>query len=426
MHNSASFMGIHEWFEHYASTTPDKIACVFGNSNLTYFELNCRANFLAHLMIERGVSPGDVVAVAMTRSLEQVVAILAVLKAGAAYLPLDATLSESRTHEWLEHANIKYTIVDQQWPVNIVDNFFREREYINTADSELFMGRCEQNPAIPTSPERRAYVMYTRNSMGKPKAVMVPHRAVTHLVKNAKYIDFSSQDTLLQFSPLSHDASTFEIWGAWLNGGKLVLYPGRGINRNLLAKVISDNGVSVCLLTATLFNLVAKYHSDMLKTLRVLVVEGEMQPELVKSVLEEYPLLTFVTGYGPTENTAFTCCYSLSRENDVNAPYPIGKPIGETQLHILDSEKRPVMPGFPGELYISGPGVALGYLNTTSDDFFVDPSIAEGLIYRTGDMVTQNAAGDVSLIKCCDDPIKLRGYHVSLKEMTQAVHAYRG
>ncbi|NMH59827.1 AMP-binding protein [Alteromonas ponticola] len=426
MHNSKKFIGIHEWFEHFAKTTPDKIACVFGNSKLTYFELNCRANFLAHIMIERGVSPGDVVALAMMRSTEQAVAILAVLKAGAAYLPLDASLSESRTHEWLEHANIKYSIIDQQWPVNVVDKSFNEREYISTSDGELFVGYSEENPSVPTSPERRAYVMFTRTSTGSPKAVMVPHRAVVHLVKHSKYIELDAEDTLLQFAPLSHDASTFEIWGAWLNGGKLVLYPGRGINRNLLAKVIIENEVSVCWFTATLFHLVAKNHLDMLRTIRVLIAGGEMQPELVKKVLEEFPLLSLITGYGPTENTTFTCCHSMTKETDITAPYPIGKPIGETQLHILDSNRRPVMQGFPGELYVSGPSVALGYLNTASDDFFIDPSIAQGLIYRTGDMVTQNAAGELSLIKCCDDPLKMRGYQVSLKEMAQAVYAYRG
>ncbi len=426
MHNMNDFIGIHQWFEHYAKTTPDNIACIYGNTKLTYAELNQRANFLAHFMIERGVSPGNVVALATMRSMEQAISVLAVLKAGAAYLPLDPSLSESRSLEWLEHANIKYVIADEHWPVNLVDSGCDSREFISTNDSELFSGLCETNPAIPTSPERRAYVMFTRHNTGKPKAVMVPHRAVVHLVKHTDYIELSSQDTLLQFAPLSHDASTFEIWGAWLNGGKLVLYPGQGLNRQLLEKVIKENQVSVCWFTATLFHLVAKSHTNMLETIRVLLSGGEMQPKLVKKVLDEYPHLTLITGYGPPENTTFTCCYSMTKDSDIAAPYPIGKPISGTQLHILDSNRRPVVEGCPGELYVSGPGVALGYLNMQSEDFFIDTSIADGLIYRTGDMVTQHPSGDLSLLKCCDDPIKMQGYQVSLKEMTQAVYAYRG
>nr|WP_269468598.1 AMP-binding protein [Alteromonas sp. ASW11-130] len=419
-------IGIHQWFEHFAETTPDKVACVFGNTAITYSELNSRANFLAHIMIERGVSPGDIVAMAMMRSVEQAVSILAVLKAGAAYLPLDATLSKSQSLDRLNHADIKYTIVDKQWPVNIVDKGCSEREYICNSDSELFTGQCEVNPAIPTSPERRAYVMFTKVRTGQPKAVMVPHRAVIHLAKQKKHVELSADDTLLQFAPLAHDASTFEIWGAWLNGGTLVLYPGRGVNRNLLEKVITENKVSVCWLTAPLFHLVAKNNVNILQTIRVLVAGGEIKPDLVRKVLNTFPHLTLMTGYGPMENTTFTCCYSMTKESDITTPYPLGKPVGETQLHILDSNRQPVLQGCPGELYVSGPGVALGYLNATSEDFFVDPSIAEGLIYRTGDMVTQHASGNLSLVKCCDDPLKMRGFQVSLKEMSQAVYAYRG
>ena len=249
----------------------------------------------------------------------------------------------------------------------------------------------------------------------------MPHRAVVRLVKDTNYIDIRADDCFLQFAPVSFDASTFEIWGALLNGARLALYSGSVVDPNLLNREIADNNVTILWLTAALFHLVGTRYGSMLRPLRVLLAGGDvLNPEVVNAVLDAHPGLVLINGYGPTENTTFTCCHRMSSEVRPHSTVPIGKPITGTQVHILDEHRNPVQVGRVGELYVSGKGVALGYLEAT-EAFFSDASIAEGLIYRTGDLVKETLGGVIEFIGRTDNQVKIRGYRVALEDVESSL-----
>ena len=416
MHSAGASPVIHVAFAEQASRSAQRVALRYENESLTYGQLNRRAeNLAAHLQSHAAVRRGDVVAVKMARRPEQIVALLAILKCGAAYLPLDENDPPARAAHCLEEARVRVILADR-----LEDARPGDRLCITLAERVLFEDERESAAAVEVSGEDRCYVMFTSGSTGAPKGVAVPHRAVIRLVKRTNYIEIAAEDRILQFAPTSFDASTFEIWGALLNGACLVLYPGATLDPNLLVRQIRDNGVTILWLTAALFHLIATRYMVALRTVKVLLAGGDvLQPKLVNKVLDEVPGITLINGYGPTENTTFTCCHRMTVENRPTSCVPIGKAITGTSLHVLDSLRRPVADGESGELFVSGAGVALGYLNHSSGSsaFFADARIADGLIYRTGDMVRVNAAGEVEFEGRWDNQVKIRGFRVSLEEI---------
>jgi non-ribosomal peptide synthetase component F len=211
------------------------------------------------------------------------------------------------------------------------------------------------------SDETAAYVMFTSGTTAEPKGVVVPHRAVARLVLDSNYITITPEDRILQHSTPSFDASTFEIWGALLNGANLVLYTSPVLDPNLLKRHIRDDGITIMWLTAAVFHLFVQDCIDALRPLKVLLAGGDvLRPEVVRAALEQIDGLTLINGYGPTENTTFTCCHVMTRANPPGDSVPIGAPITGTEVFILDDDRRPVVPGRIGELYTAGRGVALG------------------------------------------------------------------
>jgi aspartate racemase len=416
-------------FEEVAAAHPRSIALVFERDQLTYAELNLRANRLAQRLLEAGVTPGTMVGCCIERSLELIVALLAVLKAGCAYVPLDPAYPKER---------LDYLLGDTQAPVMLTQRALAEtilsghsvplvlvdddRSSRNTLTTE--------NPQPRSGPESLAYVMYTSGSTGRPKGVMVEHRAIVRLVRNTNFCRFGQDEVFLQFAPISFDASTLEIWGPLLNGGKLVIMPPQASSLEDLGRVIGDHGVTTLWLTAGLFSLMIDERIEDLRPVRQLLAGGDvLSPRHVQLVLDKLADCTLINGYGPTENTTFTCCHVMRHGDRIGESVPIGRPISNTRVYILDDALRPVPAGEIGELYTAGDGLARGYLNNpdaTREKFLPDPFVGEPgeRMYRTGDLARWTADGLVEFLGRADQQVKILGHRIEPGEIEAALAAH--
>ncbi len=272
--------------------------------------------------------------------------------------------------------------------------------------------------------------MYTSGSTGRPKGVMVPHRAVVRLVKNTDYIEFTEHDVFLQFSPVSFDASTFEIWGPLLNGGSVAVASPRTHALDEIGATIRKHGVTTAWLTAGLFNLMIEQRAGDLKPLRQLLAGGDtLSVPHVKQALKNLPNCRLVNGYGPTEGTTFTCCRTITVEDAEGTSIPIGRPIANTQVYILSVDGSPVAVGEEGELYVGGDGVARGYLNQpelTAERFVQNPFCDDpsAKLYRTGDLACYRADGTIEFRGRIDQQIKISGYRIEPGEIEAALAAH--
>jgi amino acid adenylation domain-containing protein len=406
---------LHAIFGRRASACADRRALISDGKSFSYADLERLSDVLAAKLQKRGVRHGHVVALLMNRSAEMIVAMLGVLKCGASYMPLDTASPAKRNRYCLDQARCKLIITDR----TCSELCEGERTPYRFTMVDLW-GRPDLPFRSNLSDETAAYVLFTSGTTAEPKGVVVPHRAVTRLVLDTNYITISPEDRILQHSTPSFDASTFEIWGALLNGATLVLYTSPVLDPNLLERHIRDDGITLMWLTAAVFHLLVQDRIDALRPLKVLLAGGDvLRPDVVRTALEQIDGLTLINGYGPTENTTFTCCHVMTRANPPEDTVPIGRPITGTEVFILDDDRRPVVPGRIGELYTAGRGVALGYLNSgvSEDSFLYDGRLARGLVYRTGDLVRCNEEGLIEFIGRVDSQVKLRGYRVSLEEI---------
>ena len=412
---------IQELFEQQVGNTPDAVALICEDRRVTYRELNSQANQLAHYLIRRGVGPDTRVAISLERSPEMIVALLGILKAGGAYVPLDPDYPQARLKFMLEDARVLVLLTQkallQNLPPNTaevicIDELWKEIE----RDSQ-------DNPQIVTTADNLAYVMYTSGSTGKPKGVAVKHRNVVRLVKNTNYANFSADEVFLQFAPVSFDAATFEIWGSLLNGARLALMPPAKVSLPELGLALKRYRVTTLWLTAGLFNLMVDNHFDDLRGLRQLLAGGDvLSVPHVRRVVEELKDCRLINGYGPTENTTFTCCYPLKDLAKVNGSVPIGYPISNTSVYILDAWMNPSPIGVPGQLYIGGDGLAHGYLDRpqlNAERFVRDPfsTVPGARLYKTGDLVRYRATGEIEFIGRIDNQVKVRGFRIELGEI---------
>ncbi|GAB4198500.1 MAG: amino acid adenylation domain-containing protein [Wenzhouxiangellaceae bacterium] len=410
---------IHQLFERQVQQTPANTAVRFKETAISYAALDHAANRLAVDLQEMGVQPGDIVALAMTRSPEMIAAMLAVLKLGAAYLPLDSQSPDSRLRECMEEAGVAVIVANKDC-TQLVD----EQRRIIQADWVFESDETVTFNSAAVDAEAKAYVMYTSGSTGGPKGVVVPHRAIYRLVRNMNYIDIQPGDSILHLAPPEFDASTFEVWGALLNGATTVLYPEARIDPHLIDKVIKESNISIIFITSALFHLIATKNAAAFATVKYILTGGDVvSPTAINRLFDEYPEINIISCYGPTENTTFTTSHYMTRENRPTTIVPIGRPINGSSVHVLNDDFMPVDRGEPGELFVSGDGVALGYMNRgrSTDSFFVDERIAPGLIYRTGDLVRENDNGELEFIGRKDNQIKLRGFRMSLEEIQAAL-----
>ncbi len=406
---------VHALFEAQARRSPEAIALVQDDQSLTYAQLNTRANRLAHRLIALGVRPGDCVATVLERSLALIVAQLGILKAGGVYVPIDPQLPAARQVWLIGDCAAKLLIgeeddIDEALPILAVD--------LAAGD-----GHDVGNPALALAGGDAAYVMYTSGTTGTPKGVVVPHRAVNRLVIHNGYAEFRPEDRVAFAANPAFDASTLEVWGALLNGGTCVvidqatlLTPGR------LRDVLQARGVTVMWLTVGLFNQMAETLAPVFRQLRLLMVGGDaLDPRVVAQVLDRSAPGQLLNGYGPTETTTFAATYAITA-SDGQTPIPIGRPIANTYVYLLDAYQQPVPLGAVGELYIGGAGVARGYLHRpelTAERFLDDPfhAGAGARMYRTGDQARYRPDGNLEFLGRNDHQVKLRGFRIELGEI---------
>ena len=419
-------------FEEVAAAHADAIAVNFANARLTYAELNARANLLAHRLRQLGVGPESMVGCCMKRSIELIVSLVAILKAGGAYVPLDPAYPKERFDLLVRNTGTRLILtqssLESSVPILHDVQVLCVDDTVRDAASDSAAG----NPLPVGAPTNLAYVMHTSGSTGTPKGVLVENRAIVRLVRNTNYCAFGPQEVFLLFAPISFDASTFEIWGALLNGGRLVVMPPDASSLDALAQAIKEYGATTLWLTAGLFHLMVEQQLDGLRPLRQLLAGGDvLSPSHVQTFLESVPDAALINGYGPTENTTFTCCYTLPRRQPALDSIPIGRPISNTQAYVLDAEMNPLPAGEAGELYAAGDGVARGYLDdpeATSAKFVRDPFASDSnrRMYRTGDLARWRDDGVLEFLGRIDDQVKILGYRIEPGEIETILRSCEG
>uniref|UniRef100_UPI003898FCEC non-ribosomal peptide synthetase n=1 Tax=Mastigocoleus testarum TaxID=996925 RepID=UPI003898FCEC len=468
---------MHQLFEEQVEKTPHAIAVVFKEQKLSYHELNTRANQLAHYLQNlnlqnTGVKEEVLVGLCIERTTpEMLVAMLAILKAGGAYVPLDPSYPPERLNLMLLDAQVKVLIAQHKWVTKL-----RQSEAqlvcIDT-DWEVISQQSQENPDLQVSSDNLAYVIYTSGSTGKPKGVAIPHRAIARLLLNANYIQIDSTDNIAQVSNISFDAATLEIWGALLHGAKLVIIDRDTIlSPHDFANCIRDQEISILFLTTALFERLASLVPQAFQPLKYLLFGGEtVNPQRVREVLKNNSPQQLLHVYGPTESTTFASWYLIEKVSLNATNLPIGKPISNTQIYILDCRLQPVPIGVPGELYIGGDGLAREYLNRrelNAEKFIPNPfykskqtalsarksknsKVKTQLpitspqspvpspqspipnyqsptpkLYKTGDLARYLADGNIEYLGRIDNQVKIRGFRIELGEIEAILNQYPG
>ncbi len=418
---------VHTMFECQVNQTPDQIAVVCRDETLTYNELNIRANRLAHHLLSLGVGQETLVGVSIAPSTNLIVALLGILKAGGAYLPLDSGYPNDRLAMLFEDADFRVLLTES----TVADRLPPHNARVVLIDREQIPRENAENPRIKTKADDLAYVMFTSGSTGRPKGVMIEHRSIVRLVKETDYADFSADNVFLQLAPITFDASTFEIWGALLNGARLAIMPGGVPSLPEIGKAIREYGVTTVWLTAGLFHLMVDERIEDFRRLRQLLAGGDvLSVPHVQKVLKTLDC-ELINGYGPTENTTFTCCYTIPRDTQLGKSVPIGKPISNTQVYLLDDNLQPVPHGEVGEIYIGGDGLARGYLNRpdlTAERFVASrfPEISSMRLYKTGDLGRFLPDDNIEFLGRVDNQVKIRGFRIELEEIEIAITRYPG
>ena len=404
-------------FEEIAAVRPDQPAILQEDRVWTYGQLNATANRIASILTANGVARGDRIAVYAGKSFELVAGLLGILKAGAAYVPVDPSYPKERVEFLLRDAGIRLVLTDS-WHAPAVPGGIQ-----TLLLEDAIQGEDRGNPNPGTGPEDIAYLIYTSGSTGLPKGNPVPHRGIVRLVRNTNYAVLDDQQTFLLAAALSFDASTLELWGPLLNGGRLALLPDGQMSLEAIGDAIRRHGVTTLWLTSGLFSMMVDERLDDLKSLRQLLAGGDvLSPAHVRKAMAALPETRIINGYGPTENTTFTCCHTLTPEDAASGIIPIGKPVAHTTVYVLDAEGQPVPPGVPGELWTGGEGLAPGYWNRpelTAKTFVRNPFSADpgATLYRTGDLVRWRVDGVLEFLGRIDTQVKIRGFRIEPGEV---------
>ena len=403
-----------------AAAAAASVAIVQGDQTTTYAELDRRSNKLARYLVRQGVAAGDVIALHAGRSVGSIVAILATLKVGAAYAPLDPAAPPDCL-AWLVHdCGARLTLTGRSDTADLPGQ-------VLGLDAALAACEHEDGSAIEDRcrPDDIAYLMYTSGSTGRPKGAAVPHRAVVRLVTDQTYARFAADEVFLHAAPLPFDASTFEIWGTLLHGARGVLVEEDRASLQQIADTIQRHGVTTAWFTAGLFHLLVDHQLGALRDMRQILAGGDvLSPTHVRRAQAKLPNCQLINGYGPTENTTFTCCYRIPKAGWGAGPVPIGTPIRGTYVRLLDDDMKPVADGEIGMLYAGGLGLASGYLGDarrTAATFVPDPFHPGATIYRTGDLARRRPDGALDYIGRRDRQVKIDGKRVELGEIEETL-----
>ncbi len=413
-------------FEKQVQNTPNATAVVENGIEISYSELNHRANRIAAGLAQRGVRTGALVAVRMERGCDLIAVYLGILKTGAAYVPLDLSYPEQRVAFMLKDSRADVLITQKNLLADI------ELTQILLSVEDLLNRKEASLPTIELNGEQAAYVMYTSGSTGVPKGIVIPHRAITRLVWNTNYVSLTAKDRIAQISNASFDAATFEIWGALLHGCCTVIVPRDvSLHPTRLAQELREQKITAMFLTTALFNQVARVQSDAFNTLRYVLFGGEqVDPEPVRDVLQAGGPQHLLHVYGPTESTTFATYFEIQKVDENALTIPIGHALSNTSIYVLDESMTPCPIGVPGELYIGGEGLARGYQGRggmTAERFVPNPyGEAGSRLYRTGDVVRWTPEGELEFVGRMDHQVKVRGYRIELGEIESALREVAG
>ncbi|AQA25888.1 amino acid adenylation domain protein [Rhodococcus sp. MTM3W5.2] len=423
----AENMTVPELFARQVERVPDAVAVVCGDRSLTYAELDRESNRLARVLISRGVGPETVVAVALPRSADLIVALLGVLKAGGAYLPIDPGYPSDRLEFMLTDAAPVITVTDSDTAIMLPHNAISHL-CLDTLGVDIV---AEDGWGVVVQPQNLAYLTYTSGSTGVPKGVAITHRNVAAFVSKPVWRD-GAHGSVLMHSSVAFDASTYEIWAPLTNGGRVVVAPPGRTDIATLTRVLAENGVTAAFLTTRLFELLLDECPDALASLHQVWTGGEeMPPEVFRRALRMCPRTRVVHVYGPTETTTFATCRAFEpAESFDGVSVPIGSALANMRVFVLDSWLSPVPIGVPGELHIAGAQLGRGYrgrAGLTASRFVADPFGPVGSrLYRTGDLVRWTASGELVFVGRVDDQVKVRGFRVELGEIESVLAAHPG
>ncbi len=410
---------LHQLFEEVVSRRPDQIALQFDEGFMTYQELNQKANQLAGLLRNKGVQRESIVGLFINRSFEMMIGILGILKAGGAYLPLNPDDPKERIGYILEDSKSKFLVTRK----SLIDQIDFSGEVVCVDDSKVYSAELDKSvPKNINTSTDLAYVIYTSGTTGKPKGNLTTHHNISRVVKNTNYIEITDQDRILQLSNYAFDGSTFDIFGALLNGATLVLIKKRDLlNLERLAEVIETKKITVFFITTALFNMLVDHKVEALKNVRKILFGGEkVSYQHVKKAFNALGPAHLIHVYGPTESTVFATYYPVNQLSDNAKTIPIGKPISNTQIYILDKNQNLQPAGAQGEICISGDGLARGYLNhqdLTEEKFVLNRFTPGEKLYKTGDLAQWLDDGNIEFIGRIDQQIKLRGFRIELNEI---------
>jgi amino acid adenylation domain-containing protein len=409
-------------FEEVARRKPGRVALSMANRFMTYAELDASANQMAAQLARVGAGAGVAIGILLPRSFDLIVAILGALKTGACYVPFEPGPLPERLREAAADAGVTIWVVDEMTAAHVPASQTTVR---------IFAGDCseesEQPFLLPARATDPAYIMSTSGSTGRPKWVAIPHQAVVRLVVGQSYCPLGPEEVFLQMAPAWFDAATFEIWGALLHGARLAIAPAGPVGMVDLENILRDEGITTLWLTAGLFHQVVDERIGVLSRLKTLLAGGDvLSPPRVNRLLRELPGVRLVNGYGPTENTTFAACHAVDREIADGGTVPIGRPISNTRVYVLDPYLQPVPAGTWAELYTAGDGLAIGYVGdpvSTAESFLPDPFSSQpgGRLYRTGDIARWTRDGLLEFGGRRDNQVKLRGYRVEPTEVEAAL-----
>ncbi|NGO72719.1 non-ribosomal peptide synthetase, partial [Streptomyces boncukensis] len=416
---------IPDLFARHVAAAPDAVALVGGEEELTYAELDGRANRLARLLAARGVGREAAVGVALPRSVEQVVAVLAILKAGGCYLPLDPEYPAERLALMLSDAAPPLVVTDTENAASVPEGVCPAL-VLDEPETEAALARESAEPVVTaTHPDQLAYVMYTSGSTGRPKGVGVTQRGVVRLASESGYGDGAYERVLTQCAQ-AFDSNTYEQWFPLMNGGTLYVAPPGRVDAATLARLVSEHRLTSVMSSSGMFRVIAEEMPEALAGLRETLTGGEIQPySAFERILASCPDTRVINGYGPTEATMASTFHSVTTAEEIGPLGAIGRPMDSTQIYLLDSALRPVLPGMPGELYIAGDRLARGYLgrfDLTAERFVACPFGTPGeRMYRTGDIASWTAEGSLVYHGRADSQVKIRGFRIEPGEVEAAL-----
>lgn len=411
-----------------AANSPERPALVSWEQTLTYGELEARANALAHQLIGMGIRPGDTVGMVLDRSPAFVIAALAILKSGGNYLPLHPSYPAARLDAMAKSADVTVIVttagLQGRAPAAAT-------VCVVTGQGQSWGdGRGQPaDPQVAVHPADLAYTMFTSGTTGQPKGVRIPHCGVVRLVRAPGYVQLDETDVVLHASSVSFDAATFEIWGALINGARLVIAKPAS-SAVELARLVREHDVTTALLPTGLFHVMVADCAADLAGLRQLVVGGDViSPSHATRMLRTAPGCRLVNAYGPTEVTAIATAYQVPATRDAAKPVPIGRPIAATRIRILDAALAAVPAGITGQIFVGGNGLAHGYLGDparTAERFIPDPFASGERLYATGDLARYGDDGEIEFLGRMDRQVKIHGFRVDPGEIEQALRADPG